>query len=209
MFSSSKCLFPGALLPLRRCFLLLTFAVYFPAASRAQLVVDCTGATPGAFTTINAALPSAGPGTFILVTGPCTEDVALANQTNLFLGAWYGTRATVNGQISISGSHGVYLYGLNVSSATRSGISVSSTQALILDNCTSNGNAGNCLDLNGGSEALVLSPASFDNNASGAYACRMPHSLGNRSINKLQPAPPDWSAIKALQAKYMARATRK
>ncbi len=167
MFSSSKCLFPGALFPLKGCFLLLAFAVCFPAASRAQLVVDCTGATPGAFTTINAALPSAGPGTFILVTGPCTEDVALANQTNLFLGAWYGTRATVNGQISISDSHGIYLYGLNVSSATRSGISVSSTQAVIIDSCTSNGNAGNGLDLNGGSEALIISPASFDNNASG------------------------------------------
>jgi hypothetical protein len=40
-------------------------------------------------------------------------------------------------------------------------------------------------------------------------SCRMPHSLGNRSFTKLQPAVPDWSALKALQAKYLARATRK
>jgi Right handed beta helix region len=167
MSSSSKCLFPTMLFSWKRCVLLLAFAVCLPAASRAQLVVDCTGGTPGAFTSINAALPSAGPGAFIFVTGPCNEDVNLWNQTNIFLGAWYGTRASVNGQISITNSHGVYLYGLNVSSATRSGISVSGTQALILDSCTSNDNAGNGLDLNGGSEALVMSPASFDNNATG------------------------------------------
>jgi hypothetical protein len=176
MLSSSKCVFPAALFSLRRSLhkfslqryvLILAFAACLPAASRGQLVVDCTGATPGAYTSINAALPSAGPGTAIFITGPCTEDVSLAGQTNLFIGAWYGTRATVNGQISIADSHGVYLYGLNVSSATRSGISVSSTQAVIIDSCTSNGNAGNGLDLNGSSEALIISPASFDNNNSG------------------------------------------
>jgi len=176
MFSSSKCVFPTALFSLRRSLhkfslqryaLVLAFAVCLPAASRAQLVVDCTNGTPGAFTSINAALPSAGPGTAIFVTGPCTEDVHLAGQSNLFLGGWYGTRVTLNGQISIADSHGVYLYGLNVSSTTGSGISASSTQAIILDSCTSNGNAGNGLDLSDASEALVISPASFDNNASG------------------------------------------
>jgi hypothetical protein len=176
MSSSSKGLFSAALIllirslrksSLQRYVLLLAFAVCLPAATRAQLVVDCTGGTPGAFTSINAALPSAGPGTAIFVTGPCTEDVHLAGQTNLFLGGWYGTRVTLNGQISIADSHGVYLYGLNVSSTTGSGISVSSTQAVIIDSCTSNGNAGNGLDLNGGSEALIISPAAFDNNNSG------------------------------------------
>jgi len=167
MSSSSKGLFPAVLFSWKRRVLLLAFAVCLPDVSRAQLVVDCTGGTQGAFTTINAALPSAGPGAFILVTGSCNEDVNLSNQTNLFLGAWYGTRATVNGQISVTDSHGVYLYGLNVSSATRSGISASSAQGLILDSCTSNGNAGNGLDLSSASEALIISPASFDNNNSG------------------------------------------
>jgi len=166
MSISSNRLFPAGLFSLKRWGLLLAFAICFSAPSRTQSVVDCTGTTPGAFTTINAAVSSAGPGTFILVTGPCNEDVSLSNQTNIFLGAWYGTRATVNGQISVSGSHGVYLYGLDVSSATRTGISVASTQALILDSCTSNGNAANGLDLTA-SEALIISPASFDNNARG------------------------------------------
>src|ERR1700745_1340086 len=161
MLSSSKCVFPAPLFWFRRSFLILAFAVCLPAASRAQLVVDCTGATPGAFTSINAALPSVGPGAAIFVTGPCTEDVHLADQTNLFIGGWYGTRVTLNGQISIADSHGVFMYGLNVSKKNGRGISASSSQALIIDSCSSNGNAGNGLDLNGSSEALIISPASF------------------------------------------------
>jgi hypothetical protein len=63
MFSPSKRMFSAALFPLRRSLhkfslqryvLILAFAACLPAASRAQLVVDCTGGTPGAFTSINA-----------------------------------------------------------------------------------------------------------------------------------------------------------
>jgi len=39
--------------------------------------------------------------------------------------------------------------------------------------------------------------------------CRTPHSLGNRSFKKAQPAPPDFSGLKARQAKMMKRATKK
>jgi hypothetical protein len=39
-------------------------------------------------------------------------------------------------------------------------------------------------------------------------SCRTPHSLGNRNFQKLQPVAPDFSALKALQAKMMARATK-
>jgi len=55
--SSSKCLFPAARFLLRRSLhksslqryvLILAFAVCLPAATRAQLVVYCTGGTPGA-----------------------------------------------------------------------------------------------------------------------------------------------------------------
>jgi hypothetical protein len=70
-------------------------------------------------------------------------------------------------KISIADAHGVYFYGLNISSPTGSGIYASSTQAIILDSCTSNGNSGFGLQLAGASEALVVSPASFDNNSAG------------------------------------------
>jgi hypothetical protein len=145
---------------------MLGLALLYPAASHAQ-IVDCTGADPNAFPSINAAVATAGPGSAILVTGPCTEDLSLAGKTNLFIGAWYGQRVTLNGRISISDSHGVYFYGLNISSATGNGIFAGSTQAIILDSCTSNGNSGWGFLLGGASEALIISPAAFDNNVAG------------------------------------------
>jgi hypothetical protein len=48
-------------------------------------VVDCSGATPGAFTTIHAALaslPQAGPN-FISVSGTCAENVTMFGRTDL------------------------------------------------------------------------------------------------------------------------------
>ena len=47
--------------------------------------VDCSGATPGAFTTITAALaslPAAGPNS-ISVTGTCHENVVMSGRTDL------------------------------------------------------------------------------------------------------------------------------
>ncbi len=50
----------------------------FPIAARAQfLFVDCSGTNPYAYPTINSALPNAGPGAFIAVTGTCNESVFL------------------------------------------------------------------------------------------------------------------------------------
>jgi len=55
------------------------------AAFAAGAVVDCTGATPGAFTTITAALaslPAAGPNS-ISVVGTCHENVVFFGRTDL------------------------------------------------------------------------------------------------------------------------------
>lgn len=167
MFESSKCLFPAGRFSLKRSALFLAFAVLFPAVSRAQLVVDCTGATPGAFTSINAALPSAGPGTAIfLVAGPCNESLQLAGWTDLFIGTYYGyPNVAINGGISVAESHGVYFHGLNITSAAGDGLNVSQSQALIIDTCNFTGNTGNGMTLGNASEALVIAPASFDGNS--------------------------------------------
>src|SRR5262245_38257138 len=73
-------------------------------------LVDCTGATPGTFPSIHAALPSASAGTFIIVlAGPCNENLQLFDQTNRFLGTYYGfPNVAINGGIN-GQSHGVYL----------------------------------------------------------------------------------------------------
>jgi hypothetical protein len=156
----------------QQCFLVLAFAVFFPTLGRAQLVVDCTGATPGAFPSINAALPSASAGTAIfVVAGPCNESLQLAGWTDLFIGTYDGfPHVALNGSINVVESHGVYFHGLDVSTGTSgsgNGISVSQSQALVIQDCTSNSNAGFGLSLSGASEALIVTPASFDNNNSG------------------------------------------
>jgi hypothetical protein len=63
------------------CLLLLLPTIAFAGGA----AVDCTGATPGAFTTITAALaslPTAGPNS-ISVTGTCHENVVMFGRTDL------------------------------------------------------------------------------------------------------------------------------
>jgi hypothetical protein len=67
--------------------LLISLLVLLPSsmAFAAGAVVDCSGATPGAFTTITAALaslPAAGPNS-ISVTGTCHENVVMFGRTDL------------------------------------------------------------------------------------------------------------------------------
>ena len=82
---------PFSIFRARYCLVVLALAVFFPGASRAQLMVDCTGATLGAFNTISSAVGSANPGTAIFViAGPCNENLYLAGQQNLFIGTYYG-----------------------------------------------------------------------------------------------------------------------
>ncbi len=138
-----------------------------PAGLRAQsqfLTVDCTGATSWAYSSIQAAVYSATPGTFILVTGPCNESVSIYAQTNLTLGAYYGQSVTINGNISIANSSNVYLYGLNVTNHYGDGIDVNSSRSVVLDSCASNGNAGSGLFAGQSSDVVVNAVGSFSNN---------------------------------------------
>lgn len=139
-----------------------------PGALRAQFLnVDCSGTNPYAYPSINAALPNAGPGTFILVTGTCNESVFLYGQNGLNLGAYYGQGAQINGNISIDNSQNVYLYGLTVTNSSGDGIDITSSRGVTLDACSSSGNAGVGLTLNGGSDVVVNATGSFDYNARG------------------------------------------
>jgi Right handed beta helix region len=146
------------------------FAMFLlcPTGVRAQyLIVDCTGANTSAFPSINAALPNATPGSFILVTGPCAENVTLSGLNALNLGAYYGQTATLNGSISISNSENVMLYGLNVTNTAGNGISVSNSRGISLNVCNSSGNAGMGLSVNGMSDVTVGASGAFDHNGNG------------------------------------------
>src|SRR5260370_16294923 len=82
----------------------------FPIAARAQfLIVDCSGANPYAYHTINSALPSAGPGAFIAVTGTCNENVTLYDVNNLSLGPFFGQTAHLAAQLTIITSPLLYV----------------------------------------------------------------------------------------------------
>ncbi|HKW31760.1 MAG TPA: right-handed parallel beta-helix repeat-containing protein [Candidatus Acidoferrum sp.] len=138
----------------------------FPNAARAQfLVVDCSGLNPYAFPSISSALPSAGPGAFIAVTGTCNENVTLYGVNNLMLGAFFGQTANVVGSLNVINSQGVYLYGLNISNAFGDGVYVQSSHGVVLDTCTSSGNVGNGLTVAQVSDVTVNAFGTFSNNA--------------------------------------------
>ena len=127
------------------------------------LFVDCSGLTPPlAFPSISSALPSAGPGAFIGVTGQCNENVFISGALNLFLAA-FGP-VTLNGNLSINNSENVYVFGLNVTNNFGDGIDINSSRSVVLDSCTSNGNAGSGLSAGQSSDVAVITNGAFSNN---------------------------------------------
>jgi hypothetical protein len=61
------------------CLLLL-----LPSLAFAQnVIVDCSGATPGALTSLNSAIISSPDKTSFLVSGTCTENINIGSRTNL------------------------------------------------------------------------------------------------------------------------------
>lgn len=147
---------------------MLIMAVCLAAAVHAQQYydVDCTGANPSDYPSITSALQVAGPGSIILVNGPCTENVNIDSAFNLNIGAYYGQTATIVGNVSLYGSGSIYLYGLNVTNASGDGFDIASSHAVILDTCTANGNLADGVNVSNGSDVTVEGPSSFDNNGS-------------------------------------------
>ncbi len=139
-----------------------------PTGVRAQvLIVDCTGVNTSAYPSITAALPNATPGSFILVTGPCNENVSLNGLSGLNVGAYFGQTATINGSITINNAQNIFLYGLNVTNTAGNGVSVSNSRGISLNVCSSSGNAGMGLSVNGMSDVTVGASGAFDHNGNG------------------------------------------
>ncbi len=135
----------------------------FPIAARAQfLQVDCSNPY-ATYPTINSALPFAGPGAFIAVTGTCNETVVLYGVHNLTLGAFYGQTANLMGQLIIISSQLVYVYGLNVTNPSGEGVYVQNS-GVVLDTLSSSGNAGHGLHVTQTSDVTVNALGTFNNN---------------------------------------------
>ncbi len=153
-----------------------------PGALRAQFLnVDCSGTNPYVYPSINAALPNAGPGAFIVVTGTCNENIFLYGQSALNLGAPYGQTAIINGTISIANSNNIFLYGLNVTNPSGDGIVVGNSRSVVLDTCASTGNVGVGLSVGGMSDVTVNAPGTFDYNAKGGM------NIGGNSLVQVFP----------------------
>jgi hypothetical protein len=146
--------------------LFITLCLTVAAHGQQYLYVDCSGANPSDYPTITSALQFAGPGSIILVTGTCTENVSIDSASNLNIGAWYGQTANIVGNVSVFGSNSIYLYGLNVTNAGGDGFDITSSHAVILDSCTANGNLAFGLSATNASDVTIEGPSSFDSNGS-------------------------------------------
>ena len=146
--------------------LLLCAGMTVAAHAQQYYVVDCTGANPNAIPTINLAVQNAAPGSYIVITGPCNENVVINNALNLNVGAYYGSTVTINGSISVTGSNTIFLYGLNVTNPSGDAFSITSSHNVTLWTSTGNGNLGHGLTAQNLSDVAVWGPGSFDNNGS-------------------------------------------
>jgi len=154
-----------------RLLLLMMMLLALIPAARAQsyYFVDCSGANPADYSSIGAALAVAGPNSYVLVTGTCNENVSINNAWNLNLGAFYGSTANINGNVSVTASNSVFLYGLNVTNASGDGFDVTSSHNVTLWTCAANGNQGSGLAVHSLSDVTVDGPGSFDNNGAGGF----------------------------------------
>ena len=150
----------------RRVLLLLAVALTVVTAAHSQsyYYVDCSGANHSDFSTIGAALAVAGSNSYILVTGTCNENVNITNFSNLNLGAVFGSTAAIHGNVSITASNSVFLYGLNVTNPGGDAFDITSSHNVTLWTCTANGNSGVGLSVGTLSDAVVQGPGSFDSN---------------------------------------------
>jgi hypothetical protein len=140
-----------------------------PFAS-AQLV-DCSGMTPGAFTSINAALAASGNGAYIVVVSgtTCNEDVNIVGMVNVSLGTDWAQRAAIKGSITVNSSANIFLYGFDVTSPNVDGnhsygLQVFSSSNVNINACTSTYNPGNGVQVEGGSSVTLGDWGNFSHN---------------------------------------------
>jgi len=138
-------------------------------------LVDCSGNTPGAFTSINTAVSSLTPpdpnGDWIDVTGNCAESVNLKGRDNLGIAAPLGQSATIaspagTDPVTIVGSHNIYLFGLVIEGGNANGwadVSLANSSSATIESCVIEGSIGPGVSVDGNSQ-LVLYSDSIKNN---------------------------------------------
>lgn len=146
-------------------FAIVALAFLFVSSTKAvaQYVVDCTGNTPGAYTTINSVIPLLSEGAAVRITGPCTENVTIAGLDNLRIGAPLGQTAVLNGNLSIRGVRDLFVHGINVTNPNGDGIDISNSLGVQLDDCSSSNNGRQGLNVSD-SVVDIQNTGGFNNN---------------------------------------------
>jgi hypothetical protein len=154
-----------------RAGLLLAVASFLlPTIARAaNATVDCSGTTPGAFTSITAALNALdleGPNN-ITVTGTCTENVSIDRRQRLIIQAAPGQTPTINAAdpsgivLQTFASH-VGLFGL-VLQGGQNGLLVNEASDVDMQGCTIQNNSSDGVHVQIGS-VLVMQNSTIQNN---------------------------------------------
>ena len=149
-----------------------------PLSAHAQYyLVDCSGTNWWAYPSINSALVYAWPGTNIVVTGTCNENVTISGKINIWLGAYWGQTARINGNLNIVDSDFIHLYGLAITNQNGDGVDVSNSR-ITLDTCSASGNLSDGILVGSSSYVEIDASGSFnDNGSSGVHVVN--HSFVN------------------------------
>ena len=162
---------------------LLALLLAVPAVAM-DVQVDCSGADPNAFHSINDALNALdliGPNS-ITVRGTCRENVVLAQRDRLTIQAIPGSTAKIQNAtdpasitVLITGSHNIVLDHLIITGGTEGLYLTSASGEISVQNCILQNNSGNGVVVEMGSE-LVVQNSTFRNNVVSGV------SVGNQSF---------------------------
>jgi len=141
---------------------LLVLGMFSGVARAADVTVDCTGATGGAFTSISAALETLdrqGPNTIFLLPGQCVEPVRIIDRERLTidaspLGNAWAVSPDGSPPIVISGSHGISLIQMGATGGNFNGILINRHSEVSILGMTIQNNGGNGVVVRGGSTVL-------------------------------------------------------
>jgi hypothetical protein len=142
-------------------------ASFLPFQALGQFLVDCSGNTPGAYTSINSVVPLLSNGASVSINGPCNENVNISGLSNLWIGGpWGQPRATtLQGNLTFNGVQNLFLYGINVTNPSGDGMFINNSYNVALDNCTSSNNGNRGLVIYS-STVYIQDTGAFDNNGS-------------------------------------------
>ena len=147
---------------------MMFFCLFFIAnrAGAQYLLVDCSGSTPGTYSSINYALSAASNGAYIYVyPGTCYEDVNITNVSNISIGTWWPGAVVLHGSFTVNGSNNVFLYGFSIISGYGNGINVyRSSRNVMIDSCSSSNNSGYGANINGNSSVYIQGSGNYSSN---------------------------------------------